>query len=201
MSPNTNEIAIFPLDIFLLPGESTRLHIFEDRYKQLIQECEKEYLPGFGILYKNPVNTSNYGTFVQLDEVLERYPGGEMDIRIKAVSIFSLQEYELKKEGKLYPGGKIHKRPLYDHAASDALMLSWREYMIYSGQTENTMLRSERQSVLKIATTLSLSEPEKLELVNQDSHKRRESYLINYLRYLEFLYDQEKHTYHGIYLS
>lgn len=201
MSSNINDIAIFPLDIFLLPGETTRLHIFEERYKQLISECEMGYLPGFGIMFNNPVNTKNYGAFVELEEVLQRYPGGEMDIRIKAVSIFALQKYKSQKDGKLYPGGKTIDRPLYDHAAGNALMLSWREYMIHSGQSENPMLRSERLSVLKIATTLKLNEAEKLEFIDQNSHKNRESYLINYLRYLEFLYEQEEQTYHGLYLS
>ena len=201
MSSNIHDIAIFPLDLFLLPGETTRLHIFEERYKQLISECEMGYLKGFGIMFKSPVNTMNYGAFVDLEQVLKRYPGGELDIKIKAVSIFALQKFRSQKNGKMYPGGEIINRPLYDQAATDTLILSWREFMVYSGQSEDALLPSDRVSVLQIAITLHLNELEKLELIDLKSPKDRETYIINYLRYLEFLYDQEEQTYHGIYLS
>ncbi len=35
----TNFIPIFPLSIVVFPGEKVHLHIFEPRYKQLINEC------------------------------------------------------------------------------------------------------------------------------------------------------------------
>ena len=38
----TNFIPIFPLSIVVYPGESLNLHIFEERYKQLITECYAE---------------------------------------------------------------------------------------------------------------------------------------------------------------
>jgi len=44
----TNFIPIFPLGIVVYPGENLNLHIFESRYKQLIQECYSDAKP-FGI--------------------------------------------------------------------------------------------------------------------------------------------------------
>ena len=38
----TNFIPIFPLEIIVYPDEKMNLHIFEDRYKQLISEINKE---------------------------------------------------------------------------------------------------------------------------------------------------------------
>ncbi|MFM2339217.1 MAG: hypothetical protein RL115_2410, partial [Bacteroidota bacterium] len=35
----TNYIPIFPLGIVVYPSENLNLHIFEQRYKQLITEC------------------------------------------------------------------------------------------------------------------------------------------------------------------
>ncbi|MFX7140708.1 LON peptidase substrate-binding domain-containing protein, partial [Acinetobacter baumannii] len=43
-----NFIPIFPLSIVVFPGETLNLHIFEPRYRQLIQECFAEQKP-FGI--------------------------------------------------------------------------------------------------------------------------------------------------------
>ena len=39
----TNFIPIFPLGIVVYPGEKLHLHIFEERYKQLIRECFGKY--------------------------------------------------------------------------------------------------------------------------------------------------------------
>ena len=35
----TNFIPIFPLSVVVYPGEELNLHIFEPRYKQLVNEC------------------------------------------------------------------------------------------------------------------------------------------------------------------
>nr|MBA2536404.1 ATP-dependent protease [Actinomycetota bacterium] len=37
-----DEIGLFPLELVLLPGERLPLHIFEERYKELIGECIEE---------------------------------------------------------------------------------------------------------------------------------------------------------------
>ena len=45
-----SELGLFPLGIVLLPTEQIPLHIFEDRYQELIGEClalERE----FGLIY------------------------------------------------------------------------------------------------------------------------------------------------------
>ena len=44
-----DEIGLFPLPIVLLPGERLPLHIFEERYKELIAECLDEGAE-FGLL-------------------------------------------------------------------------------------------------------------------------------------------------------
>lgn len=41
-------IPIFPLAIFPLPGEMVPLHIFEPRYRQLLEDAEKRDI-AFGI--------------------------------------------------------------------------------------------------------------------------------------------------------
>jgi len=43
------EIPLFPLNTVLFPGATLPLHIFEDRYKQMISACIDEHRP-FGVL-------------------------------------------------------------------------------------------------------------------------------------------------------
>src|SRR5918999_5876293 len=42
-------IPIFPLNLVLFPGQTLPLHIFEERYKQMLQRCLRERIP-FGIV-------------------------------------------------------------------------------------------------------------------------------------------------------
>ena len=42
-------LQLFPLRLVLLPGEILPLHIFENRYKEMIEECRETNHP-FGIV-------------------------------------------------------------------------------------------------------------------------------------------------------
>ncbi len=99
------KLPLFPLKSVFFPGETVPLHIFEDRYKQLINDCRKEALT-FGI----PVyidNSISYGTEVQLVEVVNTYETGEMDVVCVARQIFKVLSFEKQLEGKLYAGGEV----------------------------------------------------------------------------------------------
>ena len=81
------------------------LHIFEERYKQLINDCRQEAVT-FGI----PVYIDNsiaFGTEVQLVEVVTTYENGEMDVVCVARQVFRILSFEQQMEGKLYAGGEV----------------------------------------------------------------------------------------------
>ena len=69
-------IPMFPLSIFPLPGELVPLHIFEPRYRQLLQDAETRDI-SFGIYFNHISNTNKLGSLVKLESVLKRYAGGE----------------------------------------------------------------------------------------------------------------------------
>ncbi len=99
------KLPLFPLRSIFFPGETVPLHIFEDRYKQLILDCRSEAIT-FGI----PVYINNglaYGTEVQLVEVVTTYEGGEMDVTCVARQVFRLLTFENQMEGKPYAGGEV----------------------------------------------------------------------------------------------
>jgi Lon protease-like protein len=81
------------------------LHIFEDRYKQLINDCRKDAIT-FGI----PVyiyETVAYGIEVQLVEVVTTYENGEMDVVCVARQVFKIVTFENEMPGKSYAGGIV----------------------------------------------------------------------------------------------
>ena len=109
------KIPLFPLQSIFFPGETVPLHIFEDRYKQLINDCREEAIT-FGIpVFIN--NKMEYGVEVQLVEVVNTYETGEMDVVCVARQVFRLLSFESTMPGKLYPGG-IVKLVEYDYEAS-----------------------------------------------------------------------------------
>src|SRR5207245_2681338 len=68
------ELGLFPLGIVLLPSERVPLHVFEERYKELIGECvapEQE----FGLLYADDSGLRELGGRAAVVEVLERFDG------------------------------------------------------------------------------------------------------------------------------
>jgi Lon protease-like protein len=103
----TNFIPIFPLSIVVYPGESLNLHIFEPRYKQLINECYTDKKP-FGIPTVINDKVSEMGTLMNIDEIVSTSENGEMDIKTKGDSVFRILEVIKRVPDKLYSGAIVN---------------------------------------------------------------------------------------------
>ena len=108
------------MGIVVYPGEHLNLHIFEERYKQLIQECYAEAKP-FGIPTVLTKGMAEMGTLVEITEVAEVYEDGRMDIRTRGVSVFRVLEVIKSVPEKLY-NGAIVNYPNNDDAKNIQLM-------------------------------------------------------------------------------
>ncbi len=102
----TNFIPIFPLGIVVYPGEDLNLHIFEPRYKQLINEC-KEMKKPFGIPTVIDSHVNEIGTLVELVEITKEYDNGEMDIKTRGTKVFRILETLKDVPDKLYSGAIV----------------------------------------------------------------------------------------------
>ena len=102
----TNFIPLFPLALVVFPGENLNLHIFEPRYKQLIQDCFENKKP-FGIPAVLDGKVQEYGTLVEIVEITEAYENGEMDIKTKATLVFQILESIESLPEKLYHGAIV----------------------------------------------------------------------------------------------
>jgi Lon protease-like protein len=72
-------LPLFPLQVVLLPGGDLPLHIFEDRYKEMIAEVIRERSE-FGVVLANDKGIVNTGCTATIEKVLRKYPDGRMDI-------------------------------------------------------------------------------------------------------------------------
>jgi len=85
-----SDIGLFPLGLVLLPGERIPLHIFEDRYKELIGECLTTGSE-FGILLADDEGMRSIGTTAAVSEVLERFDDGRLNIVVEGRQRFEVQ--------------------------------------------------------------------------------------------------------------
>jgi Lon protease-like protein len=103
----TNLIPIFPLSIVVYPGEQLNLHIFEPRYRQLINECFATKKP-VGIPAVIDAKINEMGTLVQVKEISQVYDDGKMDIKTEGLQVFRMLEIINELPDKLYSGAIVN---------------------------------------------------------------------------------------------
>lgn len=86
-----SELGIFTLPLVLLPTEQVPLHIFEERYKELIEECLDDD-SGFGLVFADDAGIRTIGTLAVVLEVLTRFEDGRMNIVVEGRDRFKLLE-------------------------------------------------------------------------------------------------------------
>ncbi len=95
---------LFPLGIVALPGESIPLHIFEDRYRKMIEHCLGEEPGEFGILWLSDDELKQVGCACEITEVLERMDDGRVNILVSGTQPFRLIE---RQDNLPYPAGTV----------------------------------------------------------------------------------------------
>jgi len=85
------ELGLFPLGIVLLPTEQIPLHIFEDRYQELIGECLEQERE-FGLVYADEEGLREIGTLAAVTEVLDHFDDGRLNIVVEGRDRFRLVE-------------------------------------------------------------------------------------------------------------
>jgi len=86
-----HKIPLFPLGLVLLPDMLLPLHIFEERYKQMIAECLAQDMP-FGIVLFDGQSIRAAGCMARITEVIKRYDDGRMDIMTRGGERFVIRE-------------------------------------------------------------------------------------------------------------
>jgi Lon protease-like protein len=97
------DFPLFPLPMVLLPTEIVPLHIFEERYKEMIATCLDDETE-FGILWLSDDGLKEVGCTARVTEVLERADDGRMNILVRGANPFRLLE---RREDHTYPAGTV----------------------------------------------------------------------------------------------
>jgi len=84
-------IPLFPLGLVLMPQMPLPLHIFEERYKLMTDECLSENKE-FGIVYFNGTDIQTVGCTASIESILKRYDDGRLDILTRGMTRFVIKE-------------------------------------------------------------------------------------------------------------
>jgi hypothetical protein len=175
-------VRLFPLNWVIFPGEVANLHIFEPRYRQLIQECEQTGEP-FGIPFFQD-GLKRFGTLLKLEGIKRRYPDGRMDISAMGTEPFEILHFDPKVEGKLYPGGSIKTISIsfsYDNREATELQVLIEKFFDLIGMRPEAGHSSLENLSFTYGHKLGLSQEKELELLLIPDESNRQLFLIEHL--------------------
>jgi Lon protease-like protein len=179
----TNFVPIFPLGIVVYPGESLNLHIFEPRYKQLINECHAGAKP-FGIPTVIDNKVQDYGTVVRIKEITTVHDNGEMDIKTEGEQVFRVLEIIKEIPDKMYSGAIVNY-PVNQAVGSAEVMrrlLNSIKELYKLLKVEKDFKKSEEElNTYDIAHHVGFSLQEEYEFLNLMHERQRQEYLKRHL--------------------
>lgn len=167
------DFPLFPLGIVALPTESVPLHVFEDRYRTMIEECLEEERE-FGIVWLSEEELKPVGCACAINEVLERMDDGRLTILVRGTRVFRLLE---RREDLPYPAGIVEfldesEEELDVSAGEDAHEL-YAELVEQATDRTLTPEQLEAMSAYQMAATVDFGTEAKQELLELRSENAR----------------------------
>jgi Lon protease-like protein len=90
-------LPLFPLQLVVFPRTRLPLHIFEERYKEMVGEAIRDGSE-FGIVLAKKDGIVNAGCTVKVEKVMEMYPDGRMDILTRGERRFEIDGLNEEKD-------------------------------------------------------------------------------------------------------
>lgn len=186
-------LSLFPLNLIVYPGEDLNLHIFEPRYRQLINEClEEERTFGIPAFIDNKL--PGYGSEMHVTTLHKRYSDGRMDIKSKGLQVFRLVNFENPIPGKLYAGGEVELIQPGDSFSAHSTALTERLKQLYDLLELETDYASTAENFsYRVAHKVGFSIEQEYELLTLESEAERQLFIIQHLnKILPVMADMER---------
>jgi Lon protease-like protein len=175
----TNFVPIFPLNVVVYPGEHLNLHIFEPRYKQLINECNTEKKL-FGIPAVIGDQLQDYGTLVKIIEITKVHKDGEMDIKTQGDKVFRILEVIKEIPEKLYSGAIVNYPANHEQGSAEVMrrvVNSIKELHKLLKVKKDFKKKDEELNSYDVAHHIGLSLQEEYEFLALMHERQRQEYL------------------------
>jgi Lon protease-like protein len=179
-----NQVPMFPLSIVPFPGEKINLHIFEERYKQMILDCHTQAIR-FGIVPFIKDMLMDYGVEVELNEIHKVYANGEMDIRTSGIRVFRVLDFFKEAKGKLYPGAIIEYADNFEDEDYGKRLLLWdllHELFDVLNVTRKFDKQPSDLTTFEIGHHVALPLEEEYKMLLLEKESERQDFLILHLK-------------------
>jgi Lon protease-like protein len=167
------DFPLFPLGIVALPTESVPLHVFEDRFRTMVEEClagESE----FGIVWLSDEELKPVGCACEIERVLDREDDGRFTILGRGTRVFRLLQ---RQDDLPYPAGIVEFLSEPEEPLDEALAGEARELYaeLVEAATDRTLSPEELTalSAYGMAATVDFGTDAKQELLELRSENAR----------------------------
>ena len=176
-------LPLFPLNLVAFPGEKLNLHIFEPRYKDLVNDCWKDKTP-FGIP-SYVISKIEFGTQMEITEIFKIYDDGRMDIKSVGKSIFKVEEYSNPWPDKQYAGGQVSElEQVWDSTSSKFELLDLLDQLYGKLDIDQEVEYHMETPVFNLAHKVGLSKTQEYQLLQITHESRRIKFMVNHLKKL-----------------
>lgn len=177
-------IPLFPLNVVVCPGEELALHIFEERYREMIRLCLEETRP-FGIILVHDSAMMTVGCTVKITQVLKVFDDGRMDIRTEGIQRFTLLSTDRRKS---YLQGTVDyfsdEPGDPDPDLMDEAITLHRQLLAAAGAPADDGIYGKRPLSFSLAHSAGLDLSDKQKLLEDRSEPSRLRFLIGHLTVL-----------------
>jgi ATP-dependent Lon protease len=180
-------LPLFPLRLVVFPGEKLNLHIFEPRYRQLVNECHTEGLT-FGINAFVSETIMPFGTEMRLLKIEKLYENGEIDIRTEGVGLYGIEAYYKQAKGKLYDGADVRSITLnegiVDLTVSKKILETVREMFVLLNINKELPVKADEVDSFKLGHYIGFSIDQEYEMLCIPSELARQKYMLKHLEHV-----------------
>ncbi len=169
-------IPLFPLNMVVFPFEQVPLHIFEPRYKKMIDESLKNNTP-FGIVSKNNGSVDSIGCSLKVTKIINHYKSGEYDLIATGDKCF--QVIERSKVNGLWVGNiEYMKTPeIEDKNILKSVQNKYLELLIKLKNEKNFEFLMDKDISFQFLTGISLPIDIKRSILMLDNETKRLVYI------------------------
>ena len=166
-------IPLFPLNIVALPKEKIPLHIFEPRYKRMINNSINSGEP-FGIVHQDQDGFKSIGCSVKIVNVIKEYPSGEFDIIVEGQQCFQI-ETKVQEDDNLWIGTVSFLKD--QHQINEDLLDKIRDQYLHIimklGINEDMERHINKKNSFDFIEFVNLPNKIKQELLEEDDENKR----------------------------
>ena len=133
-------------------------------------------------------------------QILKNYENGELDILVECEQNFKINQFEAKKEDKLYPSGTISIIKELSLIPEKTLLTQVSMYLQLLLDKDILGEMSELLSEKNIINVVNLSDDEKIKFLRYSNEKKND-FLLRKIKFMLILLKQEKKVEQNFYLN